>query len=189
VPPPQTLAGQQLVDPAPPHRDALLLVEVGLEPVERPGAEGQAQFLRVGQGRGDNGGTLLGPIGGRAARTGEVLERRQAPVIEAADPGRDGGPRDARLVGDLADSPAVGGPEEDRGPLDEVGGRGPGPGDPLQLGSLRRGQLTEGDSLRHWWFLRRIEIHPDVLANHLPDEPLRTGAGTLGVWTIRGGSR
>jgi hypothetical protein len=149
VPPPQALAGQQLVDPTPPHRDALLLVEVGLEAVERPGGEGEAQLLRVGEGRGDDGGSLLGPVGGRAARSGPILERRQAPGIEAADPGRDRGPGDARLVGDPADGPAVGGPEEYRGPLDEVGRRGPGPGDPLQLGPLLGGQLAEGDSIRH----------------------------------------
>ena len=49
MPPPQALGQEDLVDAAPLDRDALLLVEVGLQAVERPAAEGQAQVLRIGQ--------------------------------------------------------------------------------------------------------------------------------------------
>jgi hypothetical protein len=44
----EPLGDEDLVDAAPLDRDALLLVEVVLQAVERPGAEGQAESLRVG---------------------------------------------------------------------------------------------------------------------------------------------
>jgi hypothetical protein len=78
-----------------------VLVEVRLEAVERPAAEGQAQGLRVGQGRGEDLGPLLLGIGMRASGTREVFQGGQAAVIEPPDPGRDGGSRDVDLVGDV----------------------------------------------------------------------------------------
>jgi hypothetical protein len=72
--PAEPLVDQQFVDAAPLDRDGLLLVEVGLEPVERPAAEGQAQLLGVGQRGGDDLGALLGRVGVRAARAGPLLQ-------------------------------------------------------------------------------------------------------------------
>ena len=74
MPPVQALGDKDLVDAAPLDWDALLLVEVDLQAVERPGAKGPAQVLRVGQGRGDDLGDLLGRIGGRASGAGLVLQ-------------------------------------------------------------------------------------------------------------------
>jgi hypothetical protein len=131
VPPPQALGPQQLVDAAALDRDALLLVEVVPKAVERPAAVGQAQFLRVGQGRGDDRGPLVRRVGVGAARAGAVVQGGRPAGVEPADPGRDGGPGDVHLVGDHADGLAVGGAEDDAGPLDEPGRGGPGGGEPL----------------------------------------------------------
>jgi hypothetical protein len=92
-----------------------------LQAVERPATEGQRQPLRVGQGGGDDLGALLGGIGVRPARAGAIVEAGEALVVEAMDPGVDGGPRDARLLGHLAGSSSVGDGQEDPGPLDEAG--------------------------------------------------------------------
>jgi hypothetical protein len=51
---------QDLVDPAAPHGDALVLVQVGGEPIESPGREGQAQAPWAGQRRSDHLGDLVG---------------------------------------------------------------------------------------------------------------------------------
>jgi hypothetical protein len=61
----QPLVEEDLVDAAPLDRDALLLVEIGLQAVERPAAEGQAQALRAGQRGGEDLGPLLGGVGVR----------------------------------------------------------------------------------------------------------------------------
>jgi hypothetical protein len=149
MPPPQALGLQQLVDAAPLDRDPLLLVEVDLQAVERPAAEGQAQGLRVGQRGGKDLGPLIGVIGVRAARAGAVLQGGEAAVVEPADPGRDGGPGDVQLTNDLADGLSAGGGEDDPGPLDEPGRGGPGAGDPLQFTPLVAGERAKGDSGRH----------------------------------------
>jgi hypothetical protein len=149
VPPPQALGPQQLVDPAPLDREARLLVKVGLQPIQRPATEGQAQVRRVGQGRGDDRGPLIGVVGVRAARAGAVLQGGEAAVVEPADPGRDGRPGDVQLVGDLADRLPVGRGQEEAGPLDEPGRCGPGAGEPLQFSPLGGGQFAEGDSGWH----------------------------------------
>jgi hypothetical protein len=149
MPPPKALGPQQLVDPAPLDRDPSLLVEVGLQAVERPAAEGQAQGLRVGQGRGEDGGPLVGVIGVRAARAGAALQGGEPAVVEPADPGRDGRPGDLQLAGDLADGPAGGGAKDDAGPLDESGRGGSGAGEPFQLTPLVGAQFAERDSGWH----------------------------------------
>jgi hypothetical protein len=149
VPPSQALGPEQLVDAAALDPDALLLVEVGLQPVERPAAEGQAQLLGVGQGGGEDGGPPVGVIGGRAAQARSVLQGGEPAVVEPADPGRDGRPRDVQLAGDLADGPAVGGAEHDAGPFDEPGRGGSGTGEPLQFSPLVTGEFAKWDSGWH----------------------------------------
>jgi hypothetical protein len=121
MPPPQALGDQDLVDATPLDRDALLLVEVGLQAVERPGAEGQSQPFRVGQGRGDDRGPLLGGIGRGAPGPPAILQAGGPPLVEAMDPRVDGGARDAQIFGDLARSSSVGDGQEDLSPLDEAG--------------------------------------------------------------------
>lgn len=121
MPPPQALGDQDLVDATPLDRDALLLVEVGLQAVERPGAEGQSQPLRVGQRRGDDRGPLLGGIGRWAAGPRAILQAGEPPLVEAMDPRIDGGAREAQVPGDLAGSSPGGDGQEDPGPLDESG--------------------------------------------------------------------
>jgi hypothetical protein len=46
--PPQAFGQEDLVDAAALDRDALLLVEVGLQAVQRPATEGQFQALGIG---------------------------------------------------------------------------------------------------------------------------------------------
>jgi hypothetical protein len=170
MPPPQALGLQQLVDAAALDRDALLFVEVGLQPVERPAAEGQAQVLRGGQGRGEDRGPLVGVVGGRAARAGSVLQGGGPAVVEPADPGRDGRPGEVESAGDLTDRLAVGGGQDEAGPLDGPGRGDPGMGELFQFSPLVGGEFTKPDS--GWHGGPPYGWYPDQLANHLPDEPL-----------------
>ena len=119
--PPQALGREQLVDAAPLDRDALLLVEVVPQAIQRPAAEGQAQLLRVGQRRGDDLGALVSGIGVGPARAGPVAQPGEASVVEAMDPGIDRGAGDAEVAGDLGRAPALGDGQEDPSPLDEPG--------------------------------------------------------------------
>jgi hypothetical protein len=132
MPPLQPLIHEDLADAAPLDRDALLFVEVVAQTVERPASEGQAQGLRVGQRRGDDLGALLGRVGGRASGPGPIFEPGEPAVIEAMDPGVDGGLADAQVAGDLGGSSPVGDGEQNPGPLDEPG-----------LGGARGGELFE----------------------------------------------
>ena len=117
----QPLIHEDLADAAPFDADALRLVEVGAQAVQRPAAEGQAQTLRVGQGRGDHFGSLLGRVGVRAPGPGAILQSWKAPLIEAMEPGVNGGAREAQLPGDLARLASVGDGQKDAGPLDSAG--------------------------------------------------------------------
>src|SRR5262249_18741528 len=111
--PAEALVDQEFVDPAPLDRDPLLLIEVSLQAVERPAAEGQAELLRVGQGGGDHLGALLGGVGVRPAATGTLLQPPQALLVEPADPGIDGRPGAAQARGDLAGCLPLGGRLDD----------------------------------------------------------------------------
>ena len=84
-PPAQALVKQDLVNAAALHCDALCLMQVGGQPVERPRGERQPQRLGLGQRGGNHGSGLLGRVGGRAARPVPVLERLQSFHIEAVD--------------------------------------------------------------------------------------------------------
>lgn len=90
-------------------------------------------------------------------------------VVEAADPGVDGGPRATDRRGDGGSGSTFGGRLDDAGALDEADGCGAGA---EQLGDgllLLDGHLAEGDSGGHGVPPGR-HLHPP--ANHLPDEPL-----------------
>jgi hypothetical protein len=121
VSPPQALIREDLVDAAALDRDALLLVEVGLQTIERPATEGQAQVLGVCQRGGDDLGPLLGGGGVRASGPGPILQAIEPSLVEAMDPGRDRGPGDAQVLGHLAGPSPVGAGQEDLGALDESG--------------------------------------------------------------------
>jgi hypothetical protein len=120
LPPAEALLGEDLIDAAPLDRQALPLVEVGPQAVERPAAEGQAQALGVGQRRGDDLGPLLGGVGRRPAGALALLEPGDAFVVEAADPGVDGGPRAAQRRGDGGCGSAAGGGPDDAGAFDQA---------------------------------------------------------------------
>jgi hypothetical protein len=117
MPPLQPLVHEDLADAAPLDRDALLLIEVVAQAIQRPAAEGLSQALRVGQRRGDDLGALLGGVGVRPARPRMIVETGQAPVVEAMDPGVDGGSRDAQVPGHLSGASSVGEGQEDPSPL------------------------------------------------------------------------
>jgi hypothetical protein len=139
--PPQALLQQDLVDAAALDGDALLLVEVGLQAVERPAAEREPQVLRIGQRGGDDLGTLLGGVGRRTSGSGSILQAGKASLVEATEPGVDRGPRNAQFIGDLAGASTVGEGQQELSPLDEAG-----------LGRARRRELFEGLTfLRGYW--------------------------------------
>jgi hypothetical protein len=134
--PPEPLGQEDLVDAAAPDRDALLLVEVVPQAVERPAGEGQAELLRVGQGGGEDLGDLLRGVGGGPARAGLVVQAGDALEVEPLDPGVDGGARDAQVAGDGGGVPALGGREDDPGPFDDAGLGGAGAGEVLDAPPL-----------------------------------------------------
>jgi hypothetical protein len=115
----QPLVHEDLADAAALHADALLLVEIGPQTVQCPAPEGQTQALRIGQRGGDHLGALLGGVGVRAPGPGPILQAVESLLIEAMDPGVDGGARPAQLLGDLAGPPSVGDGQEDLGALHE----------------------------------------------------------------------
>jgi hypothetical protein len=119
--PPQPFGQEDLVDAAAFDRDPFLLVEVGLQAVERPASEGEPQALRIGERRGDDLGALLGRIGRGTPGPGLVLQSAESLVIEAMDPGVDRGSRDVQVLGHLAGPLPVGDGQKDLGPLDEAG--------------------------------------------------------------------
>jgi hypothetical protein len=145
VSPLQPLIDEDLADAAPLDRDAFLLVEVGAQAVQRPAAKGQVQLLRGGQRRGEDFGTLLGGVGVRPAGAGPILQAVEAPLIEAMDPGVDGGARDAQPLGDLAGPMSVGEGREDLGAFHESGLCGPRVGQLLEGGSLLGSERAERD--------------------------------------------
>jgi len=132
----EPLGDEDLIDAAPLDRDVLLLVEVGLQPVEGPRAERQAESLRVGQRRGDDLGDLLGRVGRRASGAGLILQSVRPLGVEPLDPGIYGGPGDAGSPGCRGGAEAVGDSEDDLGPLDES-----------SLGRARAGQGFDGLAL------------------------------------------
>jgi hypothetical protein len=116
----QPLVHEDLADAAPLDRDPLALVEVVPQAVERPAAEGEVEAVRVGQGGGDDLGPLLSRVGMRAPGPGPILEPAEPPVMEAVDPGVDGGLADAQVAGDMAGASPVSDGEQDPCPLDEA---------------------------------------------------------------------
>jgi hypothetical protein len=112
---------EDFADTAPRDRDPLLFVEVISQAVERPASEGQAQAPRVGRRGGEDLGALLGRVGRRAPGPGLILQPAEPPVVEAMDPGVDGGLADTQVAGDLAGSAPVGDGQEHPGALDESG--------------------------------------------------------------------
>jgi hypothetical protein len=63
-----------------------VLVEVGLEPVERPAGVGPAEVPGVGQRRRDHDGDLLGGVGRGPPLAGPVAEAVEALGVEAVQP-------------------------------------------------------------------------------------------------------
>ena len=127
-----------------------------MQAVERPAAEGQAQALRVGQRRGDDRGALIGVVGVRVARAGAVLQRREAAVVEPADPAvhRRAGAAEARR--DLAGRLARGGSLDNAGAVDQAGGCGPGPGQFVDGLAFLGGQFAQCHLGGHGCSSRRV---------------------------------
>ncbi len=141
----QPLVHEDLADATPLDRDALLLVEVGAQAVQRPAAERQVEALRVGQRRGKDFGALLGGVGMGPAGAGPILQSAESLLIEAMDPGVDRGARQAQFSGDLAGPPPIGEGQEDLGALDESGLCDPRVGQCLEGVPLLGGERAERD--------------------------------------------
>jgi hypothetical protein len=149
LPPGEALGQQDLVDPAPLDRDLPMLVEVGLDPIQGPGGEGEPERAGVGHRGGEDLGDLLGRIGRRPAGSGLIGQGRDPLGVEACDPGVDRGSRDAQVAGDGGDRPALGGGEDDPGPLDQADLVGAGAGQVFEFLPLLIGQLAELDLRLH----------------------------------------
>jgi hypothetical protein len=98
-----------------------VLIEVRLEPIQRPGSEGQTERLGVGQGGGEDLGDLLGRVGGRPPRSGLIGQGGGPLGVEPLDPGVDRGARDAEVACDGRGPSALGGGQDDPGALDQAG--------------------------------------------------------------------
>jgi len=169
MPPLPPFIDEDLADAAPLDRDPHLLVEVVAQSVQRPAGEGQAQALRVGQRRGDDLGALLGGVGVRPAGAGPVLQAGEPPLVDAADPGVDGGPADAQVAGDLAGASPVGDGDEESGPLDEPG-----------LGRARVSELFEGLTLlRGEWSQRDFGVVHGCTSLRLRATPVLRQTGSV----------
>src|SRR3954451_21091890 len=72
--PAQTFLEQDLVHPAAPHGNALVLQQIGCEPVKRPRRERQTEAARVGQGCRDHHRDLIRRVGRRAPRAVVILQ-------------------------------------------------------------------------------------------------------------------
>jgi hypothetical protein len=145
MPPLQSLVEEDFVDATPLDRDPFLLIEVSSQSIECPTPEGQAEALRIGQGGGDNLGTLLSGVGVRTPGPSPVLQPVQSQLVEPMDPGIDRGATDAQVLGDLAGPLSRGDGQEEPSPLDEVGLSGAGGGQTFEDPTFLRGQLTERD--------------------------------------------
>jgi hypothetical protein len=126
MPPPQAFGQENLVDAAAFDRNALLLVEVSLQAIERPASKGQPQALGVRQRRGDDLGALLGRVGGRTSGPRLILQALEPLLVEAMNPEVDRGPREAQVLGDLAGASSLGDGQEELRPFDEPGLGGAG---------------------------------------------------------------
>jgi hypothetical protein len=133
-----------------------VLVEVGLEPIERPGGEGQAQTPGVGHRGGEDLGDLLRGIGGRASGAGLVLQAVGPLEVEPRDPAVDGGPRDAQVACELGGALAPCGGQDNLGALDGAGRCGAGVGQRLDLLAFLGRQGSERDSFRHGGISDRV---------------------------------
>jgi hypothetical protein len=131
---------QDLVNPAALDRDPLPLVEVGGQPVQRPGGEGQVEALGIGQRRGDHRRHLLGRVGRRAADARPILQPGHAARVEPLDPGAHRVGCQAQLGRDRRRHPALARLPDDARPLDLPRRCGAGMGQLLDRHPLRLGQ-------------------------------------------------
>jgi hypothetical protein len=88
---------------------------------------------------------LLGGVDRPSPRERPLAQAIDPLVIEAVDPGVDGGPGDAEFVGDLAGSLTPGDGQDDPGPPDEAGLDGAGVSQPPEGPEFLVGRLVEGD--------------------------------------------
>ena len=162
-----------------------MLVEVVPEPVQGPGAEGQAELGGIGQRGGEDLGDLLRGIGGRASGAGLVLQAVGPLEVEPPDPAVDGGARDAQGSRHLGGALAFGGGQDNLGALDGAGRRGTGMGQRLDLLAFLGCQGSERDSLRHGGGLHSdaplILRHVTWRMHHIMVRPARSLTLLLGT--------
>jgi len=180
----QPFVEKDFVDAAALDRDALLLVEVGLQSIECPAAEGQVQAFRVGQRRGDDSGALLGGVGVGPARAVAIIEAGQSLPVEAIDPVVDRLPADVDLRGNGAGALPFCGGQKDLGSLDKTFRCGPGVGELLDSAPLLERQGAKREGFGGWHGGISTRVHPFFVASaasvHLPDEPLSTAHSNKG---------
>lgn len=120
-----------------------MLVEVGLQAIERPGAERQAERFRVGHRGGEDLGDLLWWVGGGSPRARLVEQPGGSLGVEALDPGVYGGTGDAEFPGDRRRARTLSRGHDDAGPLDGAGLGSPRVGERLDRLTFLGCQLTK----------------------------------------------
>ena len=84
LPPMESFLDEYLADAAALDATLFVLAQVGDMPVKHPAGKRQVQFLPIiGKRQGDHLGTMFERIGGRLARTRQVVETGQRVFVEA----------------------------------------------------------------------------------------------------------
>ena len=116
--PAQALLEQDLVNPAAPHGDALLLPQIGGEPIECPRREGQTQTLWAGQRCSDHCRNRISQVGRRPPRAIVILQSGKPFGVEAANTATHGFSTQTKRLGNAGRRLTLAGAPDDAGALD-----------------------------------------------------------------------
>jgi hypothetical protein len=105
--PAQSLMPENLAEAATFDRDALDLTQIGNQPIQRPGTEGQIQFIWRRQRGLNHYADIFGCIDRWPTITWTFLQSRHPKAVEAANPAAGCALVDAELLGDLLYSIAL----------------------------------------------------------------------------------
>lgn len=116
--PAQAFRQQQLVNARALDRNPLDLIQICLQPIERPAGKREPQVSGVRQARRNHRAHLLRAVCGGASWPWLLFQPRQALAIEALEPAQDRGGGELQRLGDGRHALALVGQPEDAGSLD-----------------------------------------------------------------------
>jgi hypothetical protein len=144
--PAQPLPEEDLVNPAAPHGNALVLQQICGQAVERPRGERQTEVAWTGQrGRNDTG-DLVGGVGRGTTAAVVILQRRQALLVEPVDPATHRVRIEPKRCGDARRRLAPAGAPDHAGALNPPGRFGARAGQYLHCRALFRCQIPEANT-------------------------------------------